>query len=92
VTKRKLIEQRKAHATGGRYSCAILTKDELRQIIADFATCLERLDSFPAKCDIVELAKDGTFALHIMVYFPPPKRSEYSSRSEAIGNENSSTS
>jgi len=70
------METREAHATGGRYSSVILTKDELRQIIAEFATCLEQLDSFPAKCDIVERAKDGTFALHIMVYFPPPKRSQ----------------
>ena len=87
MRKQKLLEQREAYATGGRFSSVILTKEELRQIIAEFATCLEQLDSFPAKCDIVERAKDGTFSLHIIIHFLPPKRSASNSHSAQTENE-----
>lgn len=57
----------------GHYSCAILTKEEMLRTIAAFAECLERSATFPTRCDIVERAKDGMFALHIMVYVPQVK-------------------
>lgn len=68
----------------GRYSVAIMTKEDMRQIIAAYAACLEHSASFPAKCAIVERAKDGMFSLHIIVSFLPPKRSVRSSRLDQI--------
>ncbi len=59
----------------GNYFCAILTVEELRQTIGEFATCLEHLDCFPAKCAIREHATDGTYSLSIEVTLPPLKPS-----------------
>ena len=56
--------------------------EELRQIIEGFAMCLEHAALYPAKCDIVEHAKDGMYGLHIMVIYNQPKRCASSSRSD----------
>lgn len=73
----------------GKYSSVILTKEEMRRTIEAFATCLEHSALFPAKCDIVERARVGMYALHITVRLPQVKRSVSNLRLEATGNENS---
>ena|SRR6267142_79678 len=57
----------------GRYSAAIMTREELRRIIAAYAECLDGLASFPTRCNIVERARDGMYSLHIMVGVRPRK-------------------
>ena len=64
----------------------ILTKEELRQTIGAFATCLEHSALFPQKLDIIERARDGMYALHIIVHLPQVKQSASSSRSDRTGN------
>ena len=73
------------------YYSVTLTKEGMRQVVEAYATCLEHLASFPCKCDIVERARDGMFALHIMVDCPPPKRSVRNSRSDRIASGKHST-
>jgi hypothetical protein len=73
----------------GKFSCVILTKEELRQVIEAFATCLEHSALFPQRFDIIERARDGIYALHIIAYLPRQKRSVSSSRLDRTGKENS---
>jgi len=80
------------NGAAGRYCSRIMTREELRQVIEAFATCCERFLSSPAKCDTIERGKDGIYSLHIMITFPPPKRSVSSSLSAQTENANSSTS
>jgi hypothetical protein len=73
----------------GKFSCVILTREELRQLIEAFAMSLEHSVLFPQRFDIIERAKDGMYALHIIAHFNPPKRSVSSSRLDRTEKENS---
>lgn len=75
----------------GRYSSAIMTKEELRRIIAAFAECCAGLASYPTRCNIVERAKDGMYALHIMIGVRQRKQLRYNSLSGLIPGEKLST-
>ena len=78
-----------ANADEITYSSRIMTKGELLQIIAAFATSFELLDSFPAKCDIGEHGKDGMYLLSIRVHLPQRNRSVSSSLLDQTGKGNS---
>lgn len=75
----------------GRYSSAIMTRDELRRIITAYAECLDGLVSYPARFNIVERGKDGMYALHIMVGVRQRKPSLYNSLLAATVNAKPST-
>jgi hypothetical protein len=56
------------------FSCAIMTMDELRQIIDSFAVACGCSASFPTRCNIVERAKDGIFSLYVEVHASPQQK------------------
>lgn len=56
------------------FSCAILTMEELRQIIDSYAVAVGCSASFPTRCNIVERAKDGIWSLFVEVHVSPQQK------------------
>jgi hypothetical protein len=56
------------------FSCAILTMEELRQIIDSFAVACGCSALFPTRCNIVERAKDGIFSFYVEVHVSPQQK------------------
>jgi hypothetical protein len=70
----------------------IMTREELRLVIDQFATCCEHFLSSPARCDIAERGKDGIYSLSITIYLARLNRSPFSSPLAPTENANCSTS
>src|ERR1700761_896 len=76
------------NGASGRYSCAIMTQEELRPIIDSFAVACACSVSYPVKCHIVERARDGIYSLYIEIESSvQPKRSLPNLHSEATPTE-----
>jgi hypothetical protein len=69
----------------------ITTREELRLVIAQFATCCERFLSSPARCDIAEQGKDGIYSLSITIYLDRLNRPPFNSPLVPTENANCST-